>query len=66
MSSTLWSTSLPGRGIISFVSTVTFAFPGIALAVGFEQMLAGPLAYTLWMSFQDWTISSVAAPRRCK
>jgi multiple sugar transport system permease protein len=25
-------------------------------------MLAGPLAYTLWMSFQDWTISSVAAP----
>jgi multiple sugar transport system permease protein len=25
-------------------------------------MLAFPLAYTLWMSLQDWTISSTAAP----
>ena len=28
-------TTMPGRGLISFVSTITFAFPGIALAVGF-------------------------------
>jgi len=26
-------------------------------------MLAFPLVYTLWMSLQDWTISSVAEPR---
>jgi multiple sugar transport system permease protein len=26
-------------------------------------MIAGPFAYTIWMSFHDWTISSTAAPR---
>ncbi|MGI9149659.1 MAG: carbohydrate ABC transporter permease [Chloroflexota bacterium] len=26
-------------------------------------MLAGPLGYTVWMSLQDWTISSIAAPQ---
>jgi multiple sugar transport system permease protein len=26
-------------------------------------MIAGPLAYTIWMSFQDWTISNLTPPR---
>ena len=26
-------------------------------------MIAGPFAYTIWMSFQDWTISSTTPPR---
>jgi multiple sugar transport system permease protein len=34
-------------------------FPAVAAVV---LMLAGPLAYTVWMSLQDWTISSIAAP----
>jgi iron(III) transport system permease protein len=28
-------TTLPGRSLLTFISTVTFAFPGVALAVGF-------------------------------
>lgn len=35
-------------------------FPAVAAVL---LMLAFPLAYTLWMSFQDWTISSLAPPR---
>jgi multiple sugar transport system permease protein len=31
--------------------------------VGVLAMLAFPLGYTLWMSFQDWTISSTAEPK---
>jgi iron(III) transport system permease protein len=45
-------TELPGRGLITFVSTVTFAFPGIALAVGFVLGYSTfPLALygTLWL-----------------
>jgi len=34
--------------------------PAVAAVV---IMLAGPLLYTVWMSLQDWTISSVAAPQ---
>lgn len=45
-------TTLPGRGVIAFVSTVTFAFPGIALAVGFVIGYSNrymPLYGTLWL-----------------
>ena len=45
-------TRLPGRGLLTFVSTVTFAFPGVALAVGFVLgYQAGILALygTLWL-----------------
>jgi iron(III) transport system permease protein len=45
-------TTLPGRGLIAFVSTVTFAFPGIALAVGFVLGYNNdflPLYGTLWL-----------------
>jgi iron(III) transport system permease protein len=51
-------TTLPGRGIISFVSTVTFAFPGIALAVGFVLGYSGgllPLYGTLWLFLLAFT-----------
>jgi iron(III) transport system permease protein len=51
-------TTLPGRGIISFVSTVTFAFPGIALAVGFVLGYNGgllPLYGTLWLFLLAFT-----------
>lgn len=34
--------------------------PAVAAVV---IMLAGPLAYTAWMSLQDWTISSISAPQ---
>ncbi len=45
-------TSLPGRGFLTFTSTVTFAFPGVALAVGFVLGYSeGPLALygTIWL-----------------
>ncbi len=51
-------TKLPGRGLISFVSTVTFAFPGIALAVGFVLGYSGgllPLYGTLWLLLLAFT-----------
>jgi iron(III) transport system permease protein len=51
-------TTFPGRGIISFVSTVTFAFPGIALAVGFVLGYNGgllPLYGTLWLFLLAFT-----------
>ena len=37
-------TRLPGRGLLTFTSTVTFAFPGVALAVGFVLGYGGPHA----------------------
>lgn len=51
-------TTMPGRGMISFVSTVTFAFPGIALAVGFVLGYNGgllPLYGTLWLFLLAFT-----------
>jgi iron(III) transport system permease protein len=45
-------TSLPGRGFLTFISTVTFAFPGVALAVGFVLgYSSGALALfgTIWL-----------------
>lgn len=47
-------TKLPGRSLLTLISTVTFAFPGVALAVGFvlgyrEQPLA--LYGTIWLFF---------------
>ncbi len=51
-------TSLPGRGLLTFISTVTFAFPGVALAVGFVLgYSAEPLALfgTIWLLFIAFT-----------
>jgi iron(III) transport system permease protein len=51
-------TSLPGRGLLTFASTVTFAFPGVALAVGFVLgFSAEPLALfgTIWLFFIAFT-----------
>src|SRR5438874_11194516 len=51
-------TSLPGRSLLTFISTVTFAFPGVALAVGFVLGYgSGPLALygTLWLFFIAFT-----------
>jgi iron(III) transport system permease protein len=51
-------TTLPGRGVISFVSTVTFAFPGIALAIGFVLGYNSgwlPLYGTLWLFLLAFT-----------
>jgi iron(III) transport system permease protein len=49
-------TTMPGRGLLTFVSTVTFAFPGVALAVGFVLGYT-PLALfgTLWLFFIAFT-----------
>ncbi len=47
-------TSLPGRGLLTFTATVTFAFPGVALAVGFVLGYGGPvlaLYGTIWLFF---------------
>jgi iron(III) transport system permease protein len=47
-------TTLPGRGLLTFISTVTFAFPGVALAVGFVLGYGDPpllLFGTLWLYF---------------
>jgi iron(III) transport system permease protein len=51
-------TALPGRGLLTFTSTVTFAFPGVALAAGFVLgYSAEPLALfgTLWLLFIAFT-----------
>jgi iron(III) transport system permease protein len=51
-------TTLPGRGLLTFASTVTFAFPGVALAVGFVLGYGGPLLAlygTLWLFFVAFT-----------
>ena len=51
-------TTLPGRGLLTFTSTVTFAFPGVALAVGFVLGYStGPLALfgTIWLFFIAFT-----------
>jgi len=51
-------TSLPGRGLLTFASTVTFAFPGVALAVGFVLGFSTePLALfgTIWLFFIAFT-----------
>jgi iron(III) transport system permease protein len=51
-------TELPGRSLLTFVSTVTFAFPGIALAVGFVLGYStAPLALygTLWLFLVAFT-----------
>ncbi|MCL2893725.1 ABC transporter permease [Brenneria tiliae] len=45
---------LPGRGLLVFISTLTFAFPGLALAVGFVigySDFSLPLYGTLWLFF---------------
>lgn len=51
-------TTVPGRAFVTFVSTVTFAFPGIALAVGFVLGYSGgwlPLYGTLWLFLVAFT-----------
>jgi len=51
-------TRLPGRGLLTFTSTVTFAFPGVALAVGFVLGYGGPtlaLFGTIWLFFIAFT-----------
>jgi iron(III) transport system permease protein len=51
-------TTLPGRGLLTFTSTVTFAFPGVALAVGFVLGYGSePLALfgTIWLFFIAFT-----------
>src|SRR5215470_4915312 len=51
-------TTLPGRGLLTFTSTVTFAFPGLALAVGFVLgYSAAPLDLfgTIWLFFIAFT-----------
>ena len=51
-------TTLPGRGLISFTATVTFAFPGIALAVGFVLGYSSgvlQLYGTLWLFLLAFT-----------
>ena len=51
-------TNLPGRGLLTFAATVTFAFPGVALAVGFVLGYGGPalaLFGTLWLFFVAFT-----------
>ncbi len=51
-------TTLPGRSLLTFISTVTFAFPGVALGVGFVLGYnTGPLAIygTLLLFFVAFT-----------
>lgn len=51
-------TSLPGRSLLTFTSTVTFAFPGVALAVGFVLGYSAPplaLFGTIWLFFIAFT-----------
>jgi iron(III) transport system permease protein len=51
-------TTLPGRALLTFLSTVTFAFPGIALAVGFVLGYRDPplaLYGTIWLFFVAFT-----------
>jgi iron(III) transport system permease protein len=51
-------TTLPGRGLLTFTATVTFAFPGVALAVGFVLGYGGPtlaLFGTIWLFFIAFT-----------
>ncbi len=51
-------TQLPGRGLLTFTSTITFAFPGVALAVGFVLGYGGPtlaLYGTIWLFFIAFT-----------
>ena len=51
-------TTLPGRGLLVLISTVTFAFPGLALAVAFVLGYnAAPLALygTIWLFFIAFT-----------
>jgi iron(III) transport system permease protein len=51
-------TALPGRSLLTFTSTVTFAFPGVALAVGFVLGYGGPplaLFGTIWLFFVAFT-----------
>ena len=51
-------TALPGRGLLTFISTVTFAFPGVALAVGFVLGYSAPplaLFGTIWLFFVAFT-----------
>ena len=56
-------TASSGPGLSAWLERhASLVFPAPAV-VAVLLMLAFPLAYTLWMSFQDWTISSVAQPR---
>nr|WP_281413585.1 iron ABC transporter permease [Microvirga antarctica] len=51
-------TKLPGRALLTFICTVTFAFPGIALAVGFVLGYREPplaLYGTIWLFFIAFT-----------
>lgn len=51
-------TNFPGRGLLTFISTVTFAFPGVALAVGFVLGYREPplaLYGTIWLFFIAFT-----------
>ena len=51
-------TTMPGRSVITFVSTITFAFPGIALAICFVLGYNGgwlPLYGTLWLFLLAFT-----------
>jgi iron(III) transport system permease protein len=51
-------TTMPGRGLLTMLSTFTLAFPGVALAVGFVLGYnAGPLALygTIWLFIVAFT-----------
>ena len=57
------TTATPGRGLSAWLerhASLVLPAPAVAAVL---LMLAFPLAYTLWMSLQDWTISSMAQPR---
>jgi multiple sugar transport system permease protein len=55
--------SSAGRGVSAWLernARLVLPLPAVAAVL---LMLAFPLLYTLWMSLQDWTISSVSQPR---
>jgi iron(III) transport system permease protein len=56
-------TEIPGRGLLSFLSMVPFAFPSVALAVGLILVFIHPpfeLYGTLWIIFVGYTIKRIA------
>ena len=53
-------TSRPRAGWLERNARYVLPLPAVLAVL---LMIAFPLVYTLWMSLQDWTISSVAEPR---
>ena len=57
------TTGSSGHGLSAWLERhASLVLPAPAV-IAVVLMLAFPLAYTLWMSLQDWTISAVTAPR---